>query len=390
MKKRKVLKYVQENRQEGTTVSLDRGLFDVLPNSTSLLKRALTFIAQFAATTGLSERRRDARVSARELDANYASGSGDTRVKIKDISSTGAYLLTNHRWLVGTTLVLTLQSRSRRHRDSLPQVHLTAKVVRLGQDGLGVSFLHENVDAAHWLFCVSKAASLAPEGGAVRVFQMAKALSFLLLRSPSAEAQLLKLLGDELSDDRIERALEIVLRAEGLAACRNSGLKSDILPSLLMQILMDGSESNEEPMQQCWAALLAASSLDGSNDDEKLSFAALLSKLESVHVLTLAAAGQKATQAGFQPETIISHILYCKMDEIKRITRTKNVAVIECALNRLYEFGLLELTIRPFGCASLDDANVTPTKLGLAFYQACFGQQKLPEARDARRMQVAS
>lgn len=386
----KRLGYLSESCLEGTTGPQIKGLSIVAPSNTGLLKRVKFCIGRFAVAIGLSERRKDGRVSARELNANCASGAEEKRVNMKDISPTGAYLLTKHQWLVGTRLLLTLQTRVRKNRDSAPQVRLQAEVVRLGTDGVGVSFVHEHVDTAQWLTLMSKATSLAPKDGAVRVFRIAKTLAFLLRFSPFAEDRILKQLREELSDERIERTLEVVLRAEELVISRRPGPKSQITPSLALRILADGSISNEEPMLQCWAGLLAATLLEGSNDEEKLSFAALLSKLEPVHVLILASAGQKALQAGLQSETTASPIVHCAIDEIKRISRSRNVAAIESTLNRLYEFGLLELTSKPFGCASLDHANLTLTKLGVAFYQACFGRQEFSEVIDSIPAEVAS
>lgn len=381
---------MHENREKVATGSPNEGLSIVAPSHTSFLKKAVLFIGHVAAKIGLSERRTDVRVSVRKLDVNYVSGAQEKRANIKDISPTGAYLLTDHRWIVGTTLLLTMQSRSRKHRNSPTKVRLQAKVVRIGKDGVGVSFVHEHADTAQWLTFVSKATSLISEEGAVRVFRMAKGLAFLLRISPFAEDPIIRLFCESLSEERIEGALDIVLSADELLASRNATPKNTMLPRLLLRILADGSKSNEESIQQCWTGLLATSSLEGSNDDENLGFVALLSKLEAVHVRILAAAGERAVHAGFQSAMITSQELHCRMEEIKRITETRNVAVIECALNRLYEFGLLELTIKPFGCASLDHANLMPTKLGLAFYQAYSAQQKPPDVLDLRSAEVAS
>lgn len=352
--------------------------------------KGISIVGHIAARIGLSERRKDTRVCARELNASYAAGAREERAKVKNISATGAYLLTDHRWLVGTRLLLTLQRRSLRHRASVSQMRLRAKVVRLGKDGVGVSFVDEQDDTPQWLSLVPKATSLAPEDGAVRVFCIAKVLAFLLRISPSAEESIVDLLRNILNDERIERALEIVLSAEEMLAFSDFALKGTVPPGLLLRILVDGSKSNDESMRESWAGLLATCSLEGSNDSENASLAALLSKLEPVHLHILVAAGQRTVHAGLQSESVTFQELHCTMQEIKRITQTRNVTVIECALNRLYEFRLLELTIKPFGCASLDHANLTPTKLGFSLYRACSGPQRPPEVLDAGAVEVAS
>ncbi|HEV2135933.1 MAG TPA: PilZ domain-containing protein [Terracidiphilus sp.] len=380
---------IMENGQAGTAILRNEGLSVVSRSKVNPLKRTTSFIRHVAAKVGISERRNDVRACAPDLNVAYASGAEEKRAKVRDISPTGAYLVTSHRWLVGTRLSLTLQNGARRHSSFSPQVRLQAKVVRLGEDGVGVSFVHEYADSAQWLTAVSKAASLFPENGAVRLFRLAKALAFLLRFAPSAEERIAKLFKEELSEERTERALELILTAERLVFEGVTGRKSEVAPSLVLRIMTDGSKSHEEPMHQCWAGLLATSTSETSNDDATMSFAALLSKLEPVHVLILASAAQRAVQAGFQPGRTSFQNLHCTMDEVKRITRANNVAVIECALNRLYEFGLLELTIKPFGCASLDTANLTPTELGIEFYQACIGQE-MPAAVDCSAIKAVS
>lgn len=385
-----MLEHVHDNREISTAGSRNEGPSIVTPRQTSRVKRAVFAIGHVAAKIGLSERRKVTRFSARELNVNLASDAEEQLVKVRDISPTGAYLVTDRRWLIGTTLLLNLQSRTWRHRESAPRVRLQVKVVRLDRDGVGVSFLDEYADEARWRSFVSRATSLTTEDGAVRVFRMANALAFLLRISPSAENAVVRLLCEKLSEERVEGTLDVVLRAEEQLSSADSPLKSTVLPRLLLRILVDASKSNEESMQRCWAGLLAKSSLKESSDDESLSFAGLLSKLEAVHVRILAAAGQRAIQAGFQTGTIASQELLCTMEEMKRITRTRNAALIECAVNRLYEFGLLELTVKNFGCASLDHANLAPTSLGLALYQACFEQPKLSEVVDTQSIKVAS
>jgi hypothetical protein len=370
----KSLEHVFENCQAGTAISRNEGLSVVARGKVNPFQRTLLFIRHTAARVGISERRNVVRAAARDLSAAYASGAEEKRAKIKDISPTGAYLVTSHRWLIGTQLSLTLQNGSRKHSRFSPQVRLQAKVVRFGEDGVGVSFVHGYADSAQWLAAVSKAASLFPDNGPVRLFRLAKALAFLLQFAPSAEDRISKLFKEELSEERIERAIELVLTAERLVVGNVTGRKSEVVPSLVLRIMTDGSTSHEETMHQCWAGMLATSTLKESNDDAIMSFVILLSKLEPVHVLILASAAQRAVQAGFHSCTTGLQNLHCTMDEVKRITRISNAALIECALNRLYEFGLLELTTKSFGCASLESANLTPTKLGLKFYQACIGR----------------
>ena len=148
--------------------------------------------------------------------------------------------------------------------------------------------------------------------------------------------------------------------------------------------------TNGERIQQCWAGLLAASLIEGSDDQENLGFVALLSKLERLHVRILASAGQRAIQAEWRPETSSRQGLHCTVEEAKILAGTTDVARIACALDRLYELGLLELTVKPFGFAALDQANLTLTKRGLMFFARCAGRTGLPEAIARNSAELAS
>lgn len=272
------LKHVDDKQRNGIAGRENGRPSVIAVRRRSVLNTLLSSMAHLAVRMGIAERRKDERVSAWELNVSCASDLEQERAKIKDISLTGAYLITTHRWFVGTKVLLTLQSRGGRQRGALHQVQLLANVVRLDHDGIGVNFVHENLGAEQWLMFACKAASLASGVGAVKVFQMAKALALLLRMSPSAEDGVLKLLRDDLSEERADRALELVLRTDTLVGSRNSDPEREIAPRIVLRILEEGSKSAEEPMLEWWAGLLGAFSLEGSEDEEYLRFAALLSR----------------------------------------------------------------------------------------------------------------
>lgn len=366
----------------------DEGVSAVRSKKESYSQKAISLVECLVARAGLSERRKDKRVPARELTATYWTDVEQKQARVKNLSPTGIYLLTDERWVAGTELVLTVQRDGRSQKDSEYPLRIRARVVRLGDDGAGLTFVHEHIDTAGWLDLISKAASMTPENNAVRVFRMAKALAYLLRISALAEDRLLKLLNELLSHERAERAIEIALRGEERAASRNCALKAGMFPGLLLRILTDGSKSHEEPMQQCWAGLLAASSLDGADDDENLSFAALLSRLEPIHIRILTAALQRASRTECESLTTPAEAFHCTMEELKQIAQTKNAAVVECALNLLYESGLLDLTAKPSGFEPPKCVNITPTGLGLKFCARCRGKNEVSEAINCTKLEA--
>lgn len=57
-----------------------------------------------------------------------------------DISSTGFYLATSERWLVGTLIMMTLQRTKESARPDCTVI-VMSKVIRHGEDGVGFRFL---------------------------------------------------------------------------------------------------------------------------------------------------------------------------------------------------------------------------------------------------------
>jgi hypothetical protein len=76
------------------------------------------------------------------LHAHYWNGSGATAAEVRDVSETGAYLVTADRWYQGTIFTITVTFNSSPDEIKPPvSITLACKVVRHGQDGMGVRWL---------------------------------------------------------------------------------------------------------------------------------------------------------------------------------------------------------------------------------------------------------
>jgi Flp pilus assembly protein TadG len=94
------------------------------------------------------ERRRAARSQAPRLIAHYWDGAAPAGHGIRDISSTGLYLLTEQRWYPGTVVTMSLQRAGA--PDPERTVRVDGKVVRCGSDGVGFDFVMlEKNDQSH-------------------------------------------------------------------------------------------------------------------------------------------------------------------------------------------------------------------------------------------------
>lgn len=77
---------------------------------------------------------------AEQFVAYRWAGSAVKKDKVKDISSSGVYLITEDRFAVGTTLSLTLQKEGPLEKSPEHRITALARVVREGNDGIGLTF----------------------------------------------------------------------------------------------------------------------------------------------------------------------------------------------------------------------------------------------------------
>lgn len=345
-----------------------------------------------------SERRRDGRTPAPNLDASYLTEVEQKKVRVKDISATGLYFLTEDPMQLGTDLRLTLQKSSMEQEALLDplneepraQVHVHGKAVRVGEDGVGVAFEPDSANGATWTKMVGKVANLTDETDCVRLFRMSKALAFVVQVSPETESNMLQIITNRMSQEQAGRAIDIALKAEEIAAAHQGSLRQDVPAKLVLRMLEDGAKVDEEPTRRMWAELMATSCYPGANDAVNLNCVALLSRIDAVQMRIFSAACRLAMRVGWDAGFKFHEDLNCSAEEIKRITHIQNLMGIERDLNHLFELGLLEQTERPILCQQVESVNMAPTSLALKLYARCNGQPEPPETLEGAKLQRAS
>lgn len=94
---------------------------------------------------------RDApRASLPGLAAYYWTGAAPKGHNIKDISSSGLYVITEERWYPGTLILMTLQVAGNGKRESFEHsLAVHSRAVRWGNDGVGLQFIPQDSPAAN-------------------------------------------------------------------------------------------------------------------------------------------------------------------------------------------------------------------------------------------------
>lgn len=85
--------------------------------------------------------RRAPRYIEPRLVAFYWDGTAPIPRYIRDVSSTGFYLVTEQRWYPGTLITMTLQRTEKTDNGSKSSIAVQAKVIRPGEDGVALAFV---------------------------------------------------------------------------------------------------------------------------------------------------------------------------------------------------------------------------------------------------------
>lgn len=85
--------------------------------------------------------RKAPREPAPGLAAYYWTGGAPEARNIRDISSTGLYIVTEERWYPGTLILMTLQQKDCGSESAERSIPVLTRAVRCGNDGVGLQFI---------------------------------------------------------------------------------------------------------------------------------------------------------------------------------------------------------------------------------------------------------
>ncbi len=101
----------------------------------------------FARLMSHERRYAERRAAPQLLAAYYWNGNHAEPHNVRDMSTSGIYLLTKERWLPGTLVMLTLQKPiDKAEAGAARAIRVQSKVVRADQDGVALSFVFPNAD----------------------------------------------------------------------------------------------------------------------------------------------------------------------------------------------------------------------------------------------------
>ncbi len=339
----------------------------------------MKFNKRWLASLLVPEADRSERRAAEDFVCYRWDGSGVKEEAIRDISSTGVFVLTAERWAPGTTIWMTLQKRGPLAVSSERRMTIQATAARLGEDGVGLSF-HSPTDpeGQAWERLVERVAEQTKVHDLLGLVRTAEAIGFLCQLCPGAN-EVTELLSVRLSNLRVQRAIEILLNAQNLVRPEANARALHAPPLIVERILENGSSVEEDWLREYWATLLAGSCTADGREVSRLPFVESLSQLLPAHVRILKHACTQATKARSAAGPVCSVPLLCPMEELMGITGLREIPT-QHNIGQLAELGLLEKRERSRTALEAETLDVSPSSLGLQTYARWCDHKATPEA----------
>jgi hypothetical protein len=319
--------------------------------------------------------RRAERRTSPSLAAYHWKGLLPRVSSVRDISSTGAFLLTQERWEPGEIVSLTLQRSGPPEREhSFP---VQAKAVRWDDQGVAVSFLlPPSADLRLWQSPLKSADQQNEPEDILREFRVAQTISFLSRISPDTRVPASRLLHEELSNYRLENAIEIALKAEKMLGAAVEGDHLRAMPDIVMRIIEAGSWSSDDKwMLQFWAGLLAGSCTPTGDDQSSVAFIDMLCQLKALHMRILASASAKSTKISGGLGSMYSRPLKWNAADLMKYSGSSDLIKLDRELNYMADLGLIAPREKSAFFQQMTDTTIAPTNLGLQLYARCNGHR---------------
>ena len=321
-----------------------------------------------------SQRPRAERRSVPGLEAIHWTGSSPGLDIVRNISATGMYLVTRERWPQGEVNPVRLVYPELNDDSPERQVTLETKTARWGEDGMGLTFvLPECMDL--WLW---KTDGLIEPADILSEFRLARALAFLRRICPSATQDLKLLFREGLSNLRIANAMGITHRAEAMLAAERDFDRLRAPQSVVMRVIHDGSWAEDSTTQQLWAGVLATACTLMGDDESNLPYMDLLCELATIDGRLFTTACVKSQKVFASSGAVSAQPLICSAQDLILIAGAHDLMKIDRNIFQLANLGLLEPRVKSKYFNFEQEANLTPTALGLELFARCQGHRGAP------------
>lgn len=184
---------------------------------------------------------------------------------------------------------------------------------------------------------------------------------------------------------RLNNMIKIIEKSKGKMVIKNDNIELEAHPRVVNEIMEAGSWCDNDGLQDMWAGLLAASSVEGSSDANIL-FANTIKSLNSRQVKILNYLCQKCEKSVDVNGLVVGYGLKLEPEQLFEITNCSNVSELDVDLDSLRSMELLLTggSIQTYGAGFLFGegtlkVNLRPSSYTLAFYVKCQGSTDNPQ-----------
>ena len=305
------------------------------------------------------------------------NGSALAQDMVRDISSTGLYLLTQERWQPGTILALTLQREGLLERDPARRITTQAKVVRCGPDGVGLLFLwaKDDPESRRWDSLLECLIEQTRPGDMLSLVRLVEAFAFLGRVCSDGAESIGEWVRTRASSHKVLNAVSIALKADSLLGLGSTIDRARVNPLIAVRILEVGSETQEEWLHRFWAGLLITALSTDGRDKTNLEFVELFSLLTSIPVRIFTVVCTKATKVLSESGEVSAKPLACDIQELTATVGSRGPQTVR-DLESLAALRLIEKESQNTSALhTTHHIHLTPTTLALQLFALCNGHR---------------
>ena len=309
------------------------------------------------------------------------TGSELAQDMVRDISSSGLYILTEARWQSGTIITLTLQREGPLDPDPARRITTQARVTRCGTDGVGLSFLwaKDDPESHRWEGLLESLIHQTRPGDMQSLVKMVEAFAFLSRICPDGVDEIGEWVRSRASHkvlNAVSLALKAVMILEREAGSGGGQLDLRVHPHVAVRILEVGSGTDEGWLRGFWAGLLISSASSERGDEAKLEFVELFSQLTSIPVRILTVVCTKANKGLTETGFVYAEPLACNTEKLASTVGSRGPQ-IERDLAILSSLNLIDKRKADNSPALLasNETHLTPTSKALELFALCNGNR---------------
>jgi hypothetical protein len=316
---------------------------------------------------------------ASQLVAYQLKGLDIQKTRVRDISASGAYLITGERLPVGTSLSLTMQQEGPLERSASRRITQAAQVARQGKDGLGIEFIvPADSNARRWSDMIESLAEQTKPYDMLGFLRMVEGIRFLSRVCPRAPEDFAQLFHG-LSNHKIANAVEIAMRADNLLSSEPAPERLGADPSLVIRILEVGSSLDQDWLRNQWGGLLSACCRASGSNETDLLLVDLFAQLTAPQVRIVTSICTRTPKQRLQDGALFANSTGFTIEELACGVSLRE-AQIERDLEILSEIGLVKKGFDDSRALLMSDRiDLAPTHLALELHCRCQGHRGSPE-----------